>query len=76
MLDEAAVSGFALQRGLAERLIASLGRAVLLEPGTAPVCALTLVGPVDEFDEARLPGLRAALAGACDRLGAVLAGAV
>ena len=75
-LDEAAGSGFAVQRGLAERLIASLGRAVLLEPGTAPVCALTLVGPVDEFDDARLPGLRAALAGACDRLGAVLAGVV
>jgi DNA-binding IclR family transcriptional regulator len=74
VLDGAAASGFAVQRGLAERLIGSLGRAVVLEPGTAPVCALTLVGPVDEFDDARLPGLQAALAGACERLGAVLAG--
>lgn len=74
VLDEAARSGFALSRGLTERLIGSLGRAVPGGPGTAPVCALTLVGPVDEFDDARLPGLRAALSEACDRLAAVLAG--
>lgn len=75
-LDAAAEAGFAVQRGLAERLIASVGRAVLLEPGGTPVCALTLVGPVDEFDDAALPGLRDALAEACERLGAVLAGVV
>ena len=73
-LDAAAASGFAVQRGLAQRMIASLGRAVLLEPAGTPVCALTLVGPVDEFDDARLPGLRAALGEAGDRLGTVLAG--
>jgi IclR family transcriptional regulator, acetate operon repressor len=75
-LDETAASGFAVQRGLAERLIASLGRAVTLAPAGAPVCALTLVGPVDELDDARLPELRAALVEACDRLGAILAGVI
>lgn len=75
-LDATAASGFAVQRGLAERLIASLGRVVPLEPRGAPVCALTLVGPVDEFDDARLPELRAALSEACDRFGAILADVV
>jgi DNA-binding IclR family transcriptional regulator len=76
-LDRAAADGFAVQRGRAERLIASLSRAVAVQPGGVPVCALTLVGPVAEFDDARLGVLRGALAEACDRFaGEVLRGAV
>lgn len=76
-LARAAEEGFAVQRGRAERMIASVSRAVTVQPGGAPVCALTLVGPVDEFDDARLTVLRGALAGACDRLaGDVLRGAI
>lgn len=66
-LDRAAVDGFALQRGRAEHLVASLSRPVTLERG-APVCALTLVGPVARFGDESLGALRAVLAEACDRL--------
>lgn len=66
-LERAAADGFALQRGRAEHLVASLSRAVALERG-APVCALTLVGPVARFDDGSLASLRGALAEACDRL--------
>jgi DNA-binding IclR family transcriptional regulator len=76
-LDRAAAAGFALQRGRAERLIGSASRAVTVTPGGAPVCALTLVGPVAEFDDARLGVLCGALSQACDKLaGEVLRGAV
>lgn len=66
-LERAAADGFALQRGRAEHLVASLSRAVTLERGV-PVCALTLVGPVARFDDGRLGALRDALAEACGRL--------
>ncbi|HET9168040.1 MAG TPA: helix-turn-helix domain-containing protein [Actinospica sp.] len=71
-LDRAAADGFAVQRGRTERLIGSLSRAVTVEPDAPPVCALTLVGPVAEFDDARLPELKRRLATAADRLGAEL----
>ena len=66
-LREAAADGFAVQRGRAQQLVASLGRAVTVEPGV-PVCALTLVGPVAEFEDGRLGVLRGTLAGACEQL--------
>lgn len=72
-LDEAAAHGFAVQRGRAERLIASVGRAVVAVPGEAPVCALTLVGPVAEFDDERLGVLKERLRAAADLLGRELA---
>jgi DNA-binding IclR family transcriptional regulator len=78
-LDRAAADGFAVQRGRAERVVGSVSRAVAVGGpggGGVPVCALTLVGPVAEFDDARLGVLRGALAGACERLaGEVLRGA-
>jgi DNA-binding IclR family transcriptional regulator len=67
-LDRAAAEGFAVQRGRAERLVGSVSRAVTVAPGAAPVCALTLVGPVAEFDDERLKVLCGALARACEKL--------
>jgi DNA-binding IclR family transcriptional regulator len=71
-LDRAAQSGFAVQRGRAERLIGSLSRAVTPTPEAQPVCALTLVGPVGEFDDEHLTALEAQLRAATDRLGGEL----
>lgn len=71
-LERAAGDGFAVRRGLAERMVASVSRAVTAAPGTAPVCALTLVGPVAEFDDTRLKVLCDALAQACDRVADVV----
>lgn len=66
-------TGVAVERGRNERLVASISRAVAPGPG-APVCALTVVGPDAEFDEARLPGLERALRAATDELERVLTG--
>lgn len=68
-LDRAASDGFALQRGASQPLVASLSRVVAPGADGAPFCALTLVGPVAEFDDAALPGLRRHLTAAADRLG-------
>ena len=67
-IERAAADGFAVQRGRTERLIASVSRAVLVDD-SVPVCALTLVGPVAEFDAERLPALERHLSAACTRLG-------
>ncbi|WEH38679.1 IclR family transcriptional regulator [Streptomyces sp. NBC_01218] len=53
-------TGFAVERGRNEALVASVGRAVLAGPGQ-PLCALTVVGPAAEFDEPSLTALCAAL---------------
>jgi IclR family transcriptional regulator, acetate operon repressor len=66
-LDRTKADGFALERGRHQPLIASLSRAVLSRHGT-PVCALTLVGVRSDLEDARLPGLRDALAGATTQL--------
>lgn len=66
-LDDVVASGFALERGRHQQLIASLSRAVLSGRG-APVCALALVGLEPDFAEDRLPPLRAALSRATDQV--------
>ena len=70
-LDRSAADGFALERGRHQPLIGSLGRAVLSPQGT-PVCALTLLGVRSDFEDARLPVLRDALAGATAQLADVI----
>lgn len=72
-LELAAAEGFAVRRGSTQRLVASAGCVVRTEPGGPAVCALTLVGPIAEFDDAHLPGLERALREAAERLGAELA---
>lgn len=72
-LERAAAEGVAVRRGSSERLVASAGCVVRTEPGGPGVCALTLVGPIAEFDDARLPGLRGELRAAAERLGTELA---
>ncbi|MEY9861037.1 IclR family acetate operon transcriptional repressor [Catenulispora sp. GAS73] len=71
-LDHAASDGFALQRGSNQPLVGSLSRVVTTTAGGGPVCALTLVGPIAEFDDAALPTLRIQLTVATDRLGGEL----
>lgn len=70
--DLAAVerTGHALEHARADRLVASLSRAV---PGH-PLCALTLVGPAVEFTADTLPPLLSALTEATTALGTALAG--
>lgn len=63
-LSEVERTGHALER---DRLVASLARAV---PG--PVCALTLIGPADEYTPATIPALDDALASAVTALQALL----
>jgi DNA-binding IclR family transcriptional regulator len=63
-------TGFALERGRHDKVIASMSKAV-----AAPMCAVTIVGPDAEFSPARLPGLRRALAEAAERLETLLNGA-
>ncbi|MET7857605.1 IclR family transcriptional regulator [Streptomyces sp. NPDC005318] len=53
-------TGFAVERGRSEALVASVSRAVVPEPGR-PLCALTVVGPAAEFQEPLLTELRNAL---------------
>ncbi|WP_063774275.1 IclR family transcriptional regulator [Streptacidiphilus rugosus] len=75
-LDRTARTGFAVQRGRNQQLIASVSRAVTTTGSTAgstaPVCALTLVGPVAEFDGEGLTTLEDHLRAAVDRLGGAL----
>jgi DNA-binding IclR family transcriptional regulator len=72
-LEQAAATGFAVRRGSTQRLVASVGCVVRTEAGGPGVCALTLVGPIDEFDDAHLPGLERVLRAAAEHLGAELA---
>ncbi|MFI2301389.1 IclR family transcriptional regulator [Actinacidiphila glaucinigra] len=64
-------TGIAVERGRNEKLVASISCAVTPGPG-APVCALTVVGPDAEFDEARLPALEQALRDAGEELHRIL----
>ncbi|WP_328557471.1 IclR family transcriptional regulator [Streptomyces sp. NBC_00358] len=72
-IERAERTGFAVEYGRNEQPVASLARAVLTRPGV-PVCALTLVGLGAEFDEERLPHLRAHLRNATDELTRILSG--
>ncbi|MEZ0064647.1 IclR family acetate operon transcriptional repressor [Streptacidiphilus sp. MAP12-20] len=72
-LDRTASSGFAVQRGRNQQLIASVSRAVTTAAGATPVCALTVVGPVAEFDGEGLTTLERQLRAAVDRLSSDLA---
>ncbi|MFC1408320.1 IclR family transcriptional regulator [Streptacidiphilus sp. N1-12] len=56
-LDRARATGYALERGRNEKLIASVSRAVVSAKGL-PLCALTVVGLDAEFDEPRLSELK------------------
>jgi DNA-binding IclR family transcriptional regulator len=60
-------SGFALERGRAEKLVASVSRAVASAKGR-PICALTLVGLDAEFDEPLLSELKRHLHAATEQL--------
>jgi DNA-binding IclR family transcriptional regulator len=66
-------TGFALERGRNEEVIASLGRAVLSGNGR-PLCALTIVGLDSEFDDATLAGLQESLTAATADLERTLSG--
>jgi DNA-binding IclR family transcriptional regulator len=66
-IDRVAETGYALERGRNEQLIASVSRAVLSAKGT-PICALTVVGLDAEFEEPHLSELKAALRTAIDEL--------
>ncbi|GAA2139817.1 IclR family transcriptional regulator [Actinomadura napierensis] len=66
-------TGFALERGRNEEVIASLGRAVLAGNGR-PLCALTIVGLDSEFDDPTLTGLQDHLTAATAELERALTG--
>ncbi|MBD2899567.1 HTH-type transcriptional regulator XynR [Actinomadura sp. RB99] len=66
-------TGFALQRGRNEEVIASLSRAVLAGNGR-PLCAITVVGLDGEFDDPTQAVLREHLSAAAAELGRALAG--
>ncbi|MDI1461615.1 helix-turn-helix domain-containing protein [Catellatospora sp. KI3] len=70
-LDRARADGYALERGRNDKLIASISRAVV-SPGGVPLCAVTVVGPDAEFDDARVARLRERLAEAGAALGTTL----
>ncbi|MGW1468119.1 IclR family transcriptional regulator [Streptomyces sp. NPDC002308] len=70
-LARAERTGFAVERGRNEALVASVGRAVLAGPGR-PLCALTVVGPDAEFDEPSLTTLCTALLDATASLAEIL----
>jgi IclR family transcriptional regulator, acetate operon repressor len=66
-------TGFALERGRNEEVIASLSRAVLTG-NDQPICAITIVGLDSEFDDATLAKLKDHLTAATDELRRVLDG--
>jgi len=66
-IDRAQRSGYALERGRNEKLIASVSQAVTAAKGP-PICALTIVGPDAEFEEPKLSQMKADLAAATARL--------
>lgn len=65
--------GFAVEHGRNDRFVASVSRAVVPVAG-APVCAVTVVGPDAEIDDARLRSLREELAASVDVLVGLLSG--
>jgi IclR family acetate operon transcriptional repressor len=62
-IERAERTGFALERGRNEKLIASVSRAVPAAKGP-PICALTIVGLDAEFEEPRLSEMKAYLTAA------------
>ncbi|SEG26302.1 transcriptional regulator, IclR family [Actinacidiphila yanglinensis] len=70
-LDRAARTGWGVQIGRTQRMVASLSRAVHAPDGRPP-CALTLVGPAPEFEEPNLLRLQGELRSASDELAAAL----
>ncbi|MEV3926738.1 IclR family transcriptional regulator [Actinomadura coerulea] len=72
-IDRTRRSGFALERGRNEEVIASVSRAVLAGSGR-PVCALTIVGLDSEFDDATLTKLQDDLMSATAELEGALGG--
>jgi IclR family transcriptional regulator, acetate operon repressor len=66
-IDRAARSGYALERGRNEKLIASVSQAVTAAKGP-PICALTIVGLDAEFEEPKLSQMKADLAAATAQL--------
>jgi IclR family transcriptional regulator, acetate operon repressor len=71
-IERAERTGFALERGRNEKLIASVSRAVPAAKGP-PICALTIVGPDTEFEEPRLSEMKARLTAATAELQHALA---
>ena len=71
-LDRVRDTGFAVERGRNDKVIASVSRAVTSAKG-GPLCAVTIVGPDTEFGPERLPELEEHLAAATARLAAELA---
>lgn len=67
-LRHVADRGFAVQRGRTQPLVASVSRAVTTSAGAPPACALTIVGPIAEFDDDGLAVLEERLRTAADRL--------
>jgi IclR family acetate operon transcriptional repressor len=72
-IEQTRRTGFALQRGRSEEVIASLSRAVLAGSGR-PLCAITVVGLDSEFDDPTLAELQEHLAAATAQLERALAG--
>ncbi|WP_206058189.1 IclR family transcriptional regulator [Nonomuraea zeae] len=72
-IEVAGRTGFALERGRNEEVIASLSRAVLSGNGR-PICALTIVGLDSEFDDPTLAKLKEHLTAATDELQRTLSG--
>ncbi|MGW0803447.1 IclR family transcriptional regulator [Nonomuraea sp. NPDC002799] len=72
-IDVARSTGFALERGRNEEVIASLSRAVVTG-NSRPICALTIVGLDSEFDDATLVKLKDRLTSATDELQRTLSG--
>ena len=70
-LAEVERTGVAVERGRSDKLVASVSRAVVPDPG-APVCALTVVGPDAELDGPELASVERELRAAVDELGAAL----
>ncbi|MEW1861736.1 helix-turn-helix domain-containing protein [Streptomyces sp. NPDC088194] len=70
-LDHTARTGWGVQIGRTQRMVASVSRAVLTPDGR-PLCALTLVGPTPEFEEPNLSRLRDELRAAVEELAAAL----
>jgi DNA-binding IclR family transcriptional regulator len=66
-IERAEHTGYALERGRNEKLIASVSRAVTVAKGP-PICALTIVGPDAEFEEPRLSEMKAHLTTATTEL--------
>jgi DNA-binding IclR family transcriptional regulator len=68
-IEEAARTGFAIERGRNEAVIASMSHGV--RSGGLPDCAITVVGLQSDFDDERIPTIQAALADAGRALQAV-----